>query len=423
MTNLLLGIGIDSAFLLLHEWLLSIESGKMSSASELMVATIEGCFMSVTLSDFSAIAAFAVGCVTSFTAVKLCCAYLALCIAFLWLTELFFFVPCLAIKSKILVRRQIVMNEETESYEDESNRLEVCENLEEEDQMKEENSGQITNKSLMEGPAFTRGQLFNHYERLLMKVAIWITSKPILKLFWVLVFAILTLFSIYNVSKMEAFEDKTKYLVDYSYSKHYFEALTNFLPIQERTSDVIIKTTNSLSDWTPLAANHDFVSQIVLLQLDINKARFLYNITWIDCFLSEAAKFLNQSGAGQSKNWNNYFYFNQNLTTNCREQVFYDAQNVEIQTENETMTVTVIRSVKCLVTRRVVNYGDTKREKEILEEVTWIEDRHKSLNLMFYDYNIGVMWRDVNIESNLWMSVSLAGNKIPFFIPIVTHRS
>ncbi|XP_075256482.1 uncharacterized protein LOC142348834 isoform X2 [Convolutriloba macropyga] len=467
---LIIGIGIDSAFLLMHQWLINLQSNKCLSHTQLMVATVQGCFLSVTLSDFTAITAFVVGCSTAFPAVKICCVYLALCVLSLWVTELLFFLPCLAIRSRSLCNQLLIPEDVLPIRADLDDSIasedsEICQGYE----------------------------VFNWYEKMLMKLAIFVTSKELFRIVWIFSFICITCAATYYMSIMKSYENNVKYYQDSSIVREYYVTLQKYATTQQIINDVIIKIPeNSENDkWQNLTANDAFLSSLKNLQKEMNKTGIYRNPVWIDCILQISEK--NDITKAVDENLDElhlakmYSADIEELVDKCREGVEYSVKTDQVSVNHQLNSVSLsdrskttedvqdnmssignesqnsssvhngsknfekssegknlvqedktgprssednkamekevgggsdrtsvnvlqLHYVKIKVLRVRAQMFETKKRNELMRQMTSLENEFsEDLGLELYDWEMVLMWRDWMMESSLWKSVAMAG--------------
>ncbi len=367
----------------MHQWLIHLQSGKFVNTGDLLEATVEGCLISVTLSDFTAIAAFAFGCITPFPAVKLCCAYLALCVSTLWLSELLFLLPCLAIKTDRFFKSQ------SASPPAEVNEMQAM--------------------SYTEPTSPRKANVFNLYERFITHTSVYLTSKTLFRMFWVFWFLTVTGFSIYHMSKMRALEDNVKYYQDDSVTKEFYSTLQTHLTNRSLATNLIISVPSHIQHSAPIS-DSKFVSEIKALNKSFTNSKIFTSNSWFDCFLklmeqnkevcsktlvekcSQDAKYLIDEKSNESRKSDQKGQFDESIS-GC-----FSNDNV------------VIKLIKVSARRVMTTLGDVEQQNVVLHKMQNIEEEFEEIRVKIYDWNVALMWRDYLMSRSLWKSVLMAGH-------------
>ena len=272
-----------------------------------MVETVDGCFLSVTLSDFTTIGAFGVGAITPFQAVNLCCVYHALCVVFLWLTEVFFFLPCLPIKSMrvcVLQEKKTVkdlkgskqfwkenaINEKDSETNIRKSAVKENASVQEMNGLNTESRKKIsyqvqntTRKNHGIQVCFLGNKedcVFNTYERFIMKIAVLVTSKTLFRIMWVLIFLCISISTPYNMSIMRAYEVSENYFDDKSLTREFNSAVTEYDLSSSILTHIILPE--------PRFYDPNWIRRLKELNNELIHAEIFSAFDWLSCYLDFA---------------------------------------------------------------------------------------------------------------------------------------
>ncbi|XP_075244653.1 uncharacterized protein LOC142338672 isoform X2 [Convolutriloba macropyga] len=371
---LVIAVGIDSSFVVVNSWLHVIEDEgrEIYDVPTLMGKTLEGCFLSVSLSDFTSIVSFIVGVFSPFAAVNLCSAFLALNFLALWICELFFFCPCLAVKSKLLLER-IAEAHPNSAHFGWCRRRNLGRKKEAD---KAADLFDLDNESEV--------YVFNYYEQKIGSFFALLTKNKCVRFMWVLVFLILIAIGIYGISTMRVYESVRDYLDEKSVIHEFYQvALENPILQFSPTSVVVSCPDNFLFD-------QNFIGRIYALQQRILGDREFFRMNRsksFDCFLNYANTATSKSVRG--------------LATVCNAT---DESEVIMDAHPNDKPEHLVFSCE----RKTAPEGDVPKEIIVVNGLEKVESEFSDIDMFFYDEPFGLMMTRLLLVPTLWMSVALS---------------
>ncbi|XP_075241639.1 uncharacterized protein LOC142336613 [Convolutriloba macropyga] len=436
---LILGTGMDSGFLLLHEWCLTASKidYEKSTATEFMVITARGCMLSVTLADWTAIAAFTCGSFTPFQAVNLCSGYLALAIAFLWFGEVFFYLPILCLQTRKLYPKEKrktdkltdfaqpgpgpaekLISDKTDTTLPEGRYVNYRHAMAHEDHMTERGDlvgdkrakwgyiepedastgyySEVTDSSYSETQKAKKKEdkkrkpvtVFNCYEKFVMKTFVDFTFAHPMRYMWMLSFLLMSVFYVSALVTMDTREDVSLYFLDDSLSKLYIATFQEYVPEGPWFWTIIMLSNPIVNSGREITSDPGFIKEMEDLNKTLTESAYFTDAKFPVCFLDYVRDPMRVKG-GEF-----------NLTYQCRSGSTKYAMGI-LQNRKEWR----IKEIEFRLKRKSSRMLDVREECKVLDQIDKVEDQFSQLDLEFTDWMYGVMLRDCILCRALWISV------------------